>query len=429
MTVYNQDPATRGQVRNVLKTIPELQAAVPRRRVPVQHAPGQCHRLRWPHHRQQLRRPGRRRPEQPERPHQQPGRHRLRRAVPDSRRLQLPAAGRRPALGLASRGVRPAADAHLRRDDGAGAGPDAGDAERAGGRARRVPLSVGEPARSAVRQVVPVRQHAFEPTSISSTCSTTTPSPTPCRRSARRSAGRRRSSWGGCSGSAAGSRSRPQIGHRLDADKHGYCSRARTDMTRLRTPLRCSRPRGCARVRRRRRLRTGQTVTIRAARVLDGKGGALTNADRRSEGRHHRQGGSAHRPRHLRPRRRDAAAGHDRRARPHRLSLRQGRPCPEPGRNTRGDGAVRGRERVGDADERLHHGAERRRGERQGAPRCDPARGAAGPAHPDLARVDERADRRAGRSCATTSASRRRRVRTSSRSSPRRASATAARRR
>ena len=24
MTVYNQDPATRGQVRNVLKTIPEL---------------------------------------------------------------------------------------------------------------------------------------------------------------------------------------------------------------------------------------------------------------------------------------------------------------------------------------------------------------------------------------------------------------------
>ena len=42
--------------------------------------------------------------------------------------------------------------AHVRGHDDAGAGPDAGDAERAGGRARRVPLSLGQPARPARRE-------------------------------------------------------------------------------------------------------------------------------------------------------------------------------------------------------------------------------------------------------------------------------------
>ena len=106
LTVYNQDPATRGQVRKVLKTIPDLEQRYNGDRIPVQHADVQGDGLRRLHHRQQLRRPGQRRSEQPERPHQQPRRHRVRFAVSDPRRVQLPAAGRHAAVRVDPRGRR-----------------------------------------------------------------------------------------------------------------------------------------------------------------------------------------------------------------------------------------------------------------------------------------------------------------------------------
>ena len=92
-----------------------------------------------------------------------------------------------------------------RRDDDAGAGPDAGHAERPGGRARRVPLSVGASAWiCAIAKSFRSGSTRFEPTVDISTSSTTMPSPTPCRPSARHSAGRQRSSWGGWCGWADG---------------------------------------------------------------------------------------------------------------------------------------------------------------------------------------------------------------------------------
>ena len=89
MTVYNQDPATRGQVRNVLKTIPDLRQTyngvefqINTRMTRATFFAGLTI--------------GRNEGDQdggdlnnPERAHQQPGCRRVRRAVSDSRRLQL----------------------------------------------------------------------------------------------------------------------------------------------------------------------------------------------------------------------------------------------------------------------------------------------------------------------------------------------------
>ena len=124
-------------------------AALPRRRGAVHDPDRQRQRVRRLHHRPELRRPGHRRPQQPEPAHQQPRQHRLRRAVPDSRRVQLHVPLRRAVRRLAALVVGPAADPHLRRHHHAGARPDAGDAERAGGQARRLPLRLDQPARPA----------------------------------------------------------------------------------------------------------------------------------------------------------------------------------------------------------------------------------------------------------------------------------------
>ena len=66
----------------------------------------------------------------------------------------------------------------------------------------------------------------------------------------------------------------------------------------------------------------------------------------------------------------------------------------QPRRDARRDGTVRGRERLGDADDRLHHRAERRRAERQGSARRHRRGVLPGPAHPHLARLGQRAHRR-----------------------------------
>ena len=170
-------------------------------------------------------------------------------------------------------------------------------------------------------------------------------------------------------------------------------------------------------------------ITIRAARVLDGKGAQLTNAIVEVGAAPCRRG-SAQRARHLRPGQRHADAGHDRRARPHRLPLRQGWPRAEPGRDAGRDGALRGRERVGHARSTASPPCRASAAPSDKELRDAIARGVLpGPRILTLARLDERADRHARARFANTSASRSRPAPTSSRSSRQRASATAAARR
>ena len=58
LTVYNQDPATRGQVRNVLTTLPDLTQRYNGVEFQVNTRLTQGDGLRRLHHRQRLRRPG-----------------------------------------------------------------------------------------------------------------------------------------------------------------------------------------------------------------------------------------------------------------------------------------------------------------------------------------------------------------------------------
>ncbi len=185
MTVYNQDPATRGQVRNVLKTIPDLKQRYHgvefQFNTRLSNATvfgGLTIGNNWgDQDGGDLNNPNNRINNQGDIGFDAP--YQIRGGFS----YRLPA--EHPVLGLASRGVRTAADAHLCRDDGPGAGPDAGHAKRAGGRTRGIPLSMGQPVGSRYRQDVPIRRHADSsrpPTS--STCSTTTRSPTRFKRSA-----------------------------------------------------------------------------------------------------------------------------------------------------------------------------------------------------------------------------------------------------
>ena len=149
-----------------------------------------------------------------------------------------------------------------------------------------------------------------------------------------------------------------------------------------------------------------ETITVRAARVLDGKGGTLQNAtveitDGKIVRVDQRTG-----PVTYRPRRRDAAAGADRHARPHRLALRQGRATRRTAARRRRRGrsprpGTRGR-RCAPASRRCR--ASVSRATRSCATRSTAARSRA--AHPHVARLADRALRRPTR-CARTSASRR----------------------
>ena len=194
MTVYNQDPTTRGAVRNVLKTIPELRQTYNGVEFQINTRLTKATLFAGLTIGSNYRRSGQRRPEQSEPAHQQSGQHRIRFAVSDSRRLQLHATRGLPALGIDSRAVRAAATRTYPRDHHASAGPDASHAERPGRRTRRVPLSVGQPHRSADREIVPrPAGRASSRRSMCSTSSTTTRSPMRCKRLVHHSAGRHRS--------------------------------------------------------------------------------------------------------------------------------------------------------------------------------------------------------------------------------------------
>ena len=149
LTVYNQDPATRGQVRNVLKTIPELSQRYHGVEFQFNTRMSQATVFGGltignnygDQDSGDLNNPNVRINNQGDIGFDAP--YQIRGG------FSYPLPAERAALGFAAGRVGPAANAHLRRDHGAGAGPDAGHAERPGGRTRRVPLSVGEPAGSA----------------------------------------------------------------------------------------------------------------------------------------------------------------------------------------------------------------------------------------------------------------------------------------
>ena len=154
---------------------------------------------------------------------------------------------------------------------------------------------------------------------------------------------------------------------------------------------------GCRAARRTRRSRSNDLDPRRAPARWPGQDARERgHRNSRVENSHHR---SALRPRDVRPRRRHAPPGDDRRARAPELVLRTGRPVRRSRRVAQFCGGRRARQRPRHVDGGLHHRAVRRLDWRQAPARGHRRRRRQRPAAPDIARPDSRAAAARPRSC------------------------------